>query len=125
MTSDPRHSQIAEDVSNAAPTRKAVLIDCFAGVGGNAIAFAQTSRWNRIYAIEKDPKVLACGKHNAELYGVGDKISWYQGDCFEILRDQLADLHEHSVVFASPPWGGVAQRFRVNDWFADRRRSGL
>lgn len=82
------------------------MIDCFAGVGGNVIAFAQSERWKRVYAIEKDPRVLACAKHNAEIYGVRDRISWYEGDCFEILRNELAELGSHSILFASPPWGG-------------------
>ena len=97
---------MAEHVAEAAPESKAILIDCFAGVGGNVIAFARSGRWRRVYAIEKDPRVLACAKHNAEIYGVQDQISWYEGDCFTILRNELADLGEHSVVFASPPWGG-------------------
>jgi len=82
------------------------LIDCFAGIGGNVIAFAQSNRWKRVYAIERDPKALACAKHNAEIYGVQDKISWYEGDCFSILTNELADLAQHSIIFASPPWGG-------------------
>ncbi len=82
------------------------MIDCFAGVGGNVIAFAQSERWKRVYAIEKDPRALACAKHNAEIYGVRDKISWFEGDCFEILRNELVELCSHSVIFASPPWGG-------------------
>lgn len=97
---------IAEQMTEAAPPEKAILIDCFAGVGGNVIAFAQSGRWKRVYAIEKDPKALACAKHNAEIYGVQDKISWYEGDCFLILSNELVDLGEHSVIFASPPWGG-------------------
>lgn len=59
-----------------------------------------------MYAIEKDIKALACAKHNAGIYGVQDQISWYEGDCFEILHNELADLSEHCVIFASPPWGG-------------------
>lgn len=82
------------------------MIDCFAGVGGNVIAFAQSERWKRVYAIEKDPRALACAKHNAEIYGVRDKISWYEGDCFEILKNDLAELGQYCIVFASPPWGG-------------------
>jgi trimethylguanosine synthase len=78
----------------------------FAGVGGNTIAFAGSGRWKRVYAIEKDPKALACAKHNAEIYGVGDLISWYEGDCFEYLAKELTDLAEFAVIFASPPWGG-------------------
>ena len=82
------------------------MIDCFAGVGGNVIAFAKSERWKKVYAIEKDPRNLICAKHNAEIYGVRDRISWHEGDCFEILRDELADLGKYSILFASPPWGG-------------------
>lgn len=99
-------SKIAQHVSKAASATKAVLIDCFAGVGGNTIAFARLDRWTRVYAIEKDPHALACAKHNARLYGVHNKISWYLGDCFDIVPGQLRDLHQHAVLFASPPWGG-------------------
>ena len=99
-------STIAKHIAGAASASKAILIDCFAGVGGNVIAFAQSERWKRVYAIEKDPRALACAKHNAEIYGVRDRISWYEGDCFEILRNELVELGPHSIVFASPPWGG-------------------
>ena len=90
-----------------------ILIDCFAGVGGNVIAFALSGRWKRVYAIEKDPRALACAKHNAEIYGVRDRISWYEGDCFEILRNELAELGKHSILFASPPWGGKPTLLRL------------
>lgn len=89
------------------------MIDCFAGVGGNVIAFAQSERWKRVYAIEKDSRALACAKHNAEIYGVRDSISWYEGDCFEILRNELAELGQHSILFASPPWGGLSTLLRL------------
>lgn len=100
-------SKIAQHVADAAPAEKGIIIDAFAGAGGNAIAFANSGRWKRVYAIEKDPQVLACAQHNAEVYGVGDKISWYEGDCFNIIEKELADVGEYSVVFASPPWGGM------------------
>lgn len=89
------------------------MIDCFAGVGGNVIAFALSGRWKRVYAIEKDPRALACAKHNAEIYGVQDRIFWYEGDCFEILRNELAELGKHSILFASPPWGGKPTLLRL------------
>ena len=98
-------------MAEAAPQNKAILIDCFAGVGGNVIAFARSSKWKRVYAIEKDSRALACAKHNAEIYDVQDRISWYEGDCFTILQNELAELAPHSVLFASPPWGGKPNRF--------------
>lgn len=100
-------SKIAEHMSNSAPKGKSVLIDTFAGVGGNTIAFARSGYWKRVYAIEKDPAALKCAKRNAEVYGVEDKITWFEGDCFEILKNQLKGLAPFSVIFASPPWGGM------------------
>lgn len=90
----------------AAPPGRSVLVDAFAGAGGNSIAFAKSGKWKRVYAIEKDPVVLQCAKHNASIYGVGNKITWFEGDCFEILRNQLKELAPFSIIFASPPWGG-------------------
>ncbi len=94
-------------MSESLPPEKGIMIDAFAGAGGNAIAFASSGRWNRVYAIEKDPKVLACAKHNAAVYGVQDKISWFEGDSFDIIQKELAGVGEFSVMFASPPWGGT------------------
>ena len=95
---------------------KGIIVDAFAGAGGNAIAFANSGRWKRVYAIEKDPQVLACAKHNAEIYGVQEKISWYEGDCFSIIAKELADVGEYSVVFASPPWGGMCDGLTPVSW---------
>lgn len=100
-------SKIADHISTSAPKDKVVLIDAFAGAGGNSIAFAKSGRWKRVYAIEKNPAVLACAKHNAKIYGVESRITWFEGDCFEILKTHLKDLGPFSVVFASPPWGGM------------------
>ncbi|KAI4093276.1 MAG: hypothetical protein LQ344_002986 [Seirophora lacunosa] len=100
----------AQHVSSAAQASKAILIDCFAGVGGNAIAFARSGRWKRVYAIEKDEAVILCGKHNAKVYGVDQKISWFHGDCFDILKNDLSTLGPYSIIFASPPWGGPGYR---------------
>lgn len=84
-----------------------VLVDAFAGAGGNTIAFARSGRWKRVYAIEKNPAVLQCAKHNAKIYGVEDKITWFEGDSLQIVNNQLKDLGPYSVLFASPPWGGM------------------
>ena len=94
-------------MSISAPAGKSILIDTFAGAGGNTIAFALSGHWKRVYAIEKNPTVLKCAKRNAEVYGVQDQITWFEGDCFEILKSHLKDLAPYSVIFASPPWGGI------------------
>lgn len=73
------------------------------------IAFAISGKWNEIHAVEKDPQVLACAQHNAKIYGVFDRIFWYEGDCHHLLRNELKDLVGDSVIFASPPWGGKSR----------------
>lgn len=92
-----------------APASKTILIDAFAGAGGNVIAFALSGRWKQIFAVEKDPKTLACAKHNAELYGVAKKIFWIQGDVFDALKVRLKVAAKNAVIFGSPPWGGQSK----------------
>ncbi|KAJ5702082.1 hypothetical protein N7488_009630 [Penicillium malachiteum] len=110
VTPEPVANKIAQDIAEAAPAGRSILIDAFAGAGGNTIAFAKTGKWKRVYAIEKNPAVLKCAKHNAKIYGVDKQITWFEGDCFEILKNQLKDLAPYSIIFASPPWGGPGYR---------------
>ncbi|KAL1620313.1 putative diacylglycerol O-acyltransferase tgs1 [Diplodia seriata] len=110
VTPEPVAWAIAEQIANAVPASKTTIIDAFAGAGGNAIAFARSNRWDRIFAFEKDPDVLKCAKHNAEVYGVAKKIWWVEGDCFEIMKTRFSSFDESIVVFASPPWGGPTYR---------------
>ncbi|CAE7084907.1 unnamed protein product [Rhizoctonia solani] len=80
------------------------VIDAFCGVGGNAIAFAQTCE--RVIALDISPTRLAIARHNAVIYGVADRIEFILGDYVSFARS-LASLGRHvDVVFLSPPWGG-------------------
>lgn len=108
---------IADHVALARPKDKIIMLDCFAGIGGNAIAFALSGAYRRVYAIEKNKAALECAKHNAQIYGVHDKITFFHGDCFDILGlnghkegitvDVLAKvIGQAGIIFASPPWGG-------------------
>lgn len=106
-------AKIASHVASMTPASRSILIDAFCGAGGNTIAFALSGRWKRVYAIEKDPATLECARRNAEIYGVKDKITWFIGDCFELLGkganaiDGLRELvAEYGIIFGSPPWGG-------------------
>jgi trimethylguanosine synthase len=98
-------------------SKKRVLIDMFAGAGGNSIAFALSERWDQIIAIELDAATLACAQNNAECYQIEPgHITWVNGDSFayvDALLKNPESLHPDlrvdvatSVVFASPPWGG-------------------
>lgn len=101
------YSRIADHIKTGGPESKSIIIDAFAGAGGNAIAFALSGRFKQVFAIEKDPATLACARHNAEIYGVASKIWWIEGDCFDVLKKRLKSLAKDAIVFASPPWGGM------------------
>ena len=96
-----------------------------------------SGKWKRVYAIEKDAATLACAKHNAEIYGVADKITWFHGDCFELLglvdtnpaatvTSLKAIASQYGVIFASPPWGGKSEPLGLHSFNTDDdHRSGL
>ncbi|KAL2513690.1 S-adenosyl-L-methionine-dependent methyltransferase superfamily protein [Forsythia ovata] len=80
-----------------------VVIDAFAGVGGNAIQFAQLC--HHVVAVDIDPKKVALASDNAKIYGVEDNIDFIVGDFF-----QLAPFLKGDVVFLAPPWGGPSYK---------------
>ncbi|KAJ1304619.1 hypothetical protein OPQ81_005761 [Rhizoctonia solani] len=80
------------------------VIDAFCGVGGNAIAFAQTCE--RVIAFDISPIRLAIARHNAVIYGVADRIEFILGDYVSLARSLAALGRRVDVVFLSPPWGG-------------------
>ena len=62
--------------------RCAVIVDAFAGVGGNAIQFALTC--DRVIAVELCAQRLELAKHNAQVYGVAHKIDFICGDFLQV-----------------------------------------
>ncbi|KAF9879214.1 RNA methylase family [Colletotrichum karsti] len=119
VTPEPVANQVATDMSYTDPAKR-FLIDIFGGAGGNTIAFAASGRWDRVVSVERDAATLACAQHNAELYEVGEYVTWVHGDCFEYLDKVKNAPHElaeelrvpldETVIFASPPWGGPGYR---------------
>ncbi|CAO1618676.1 unnamed protein product [Sympodiomycopsis kandeliae] len=102
-----------------------VVLDLFAGCGGNSIQFASTC--SKVISIEIDPVKVKMAKHNARIYGVEDKITFLTGDGIQFLDDWIkCNKHSNSttlsedkwqgqekvpqidVIFLSPPWGGVS-----------------
>ncbi|KAK4043655.1 RNA cap guanine-N2 methyltransferase-domain-containing protein [Parachaetomium inaequale] len=132
VTPEPVATQVAKDIRSHkhSTPRKDTIVDLFAGAGGNTIAFALSEKWTRVIGIEKDASTLACAQHNAGVYGVADAITWIHGDCLDFLArlkeangnangkekkgkalDPSLQLDLAStVLFASPPWGGVSYR---------------
>ncbi|PSN39430.1 hypothetical protein C0J52_12359 [Blattella germanica] len=63
--------------------------------------FSRTSTQRKMIAIDIDPNKIALAHHNAEVYGVADRIEFVVGDFLTLAPTLQAD-----VVFLSPPWGG-------------------
>ncbi|CAK7268942.1 putative diacylglycerol O-acyltransferase tgs1 [Sporothrix epigloea] len=119
VTPEPVARRIAEDIWMPETT---TVVDMFAGAGGNTIAFALTGYYGRVIGIERDADTLACAQENARISGVPEgAITWVHGDCFVVLKELRAELNlspaegtiepldpSTTVLFASPPWGGVS-----------------
>ncbi|KAF7309582.1 Tgs1 protein [Mycena indigotica] len=97
------------------------ILDAFCGVGGNAIAFAQTCERGllsqvsisqltiQVIALDISPTRLALARHNAQIYGVADRIEFILADYLAFASSYLSQTHKQrkiDVVFLSPPWGG-------------------
>jgi SAM-dependent methyltransferase len=74
------------------------VLDACCGAGGNAVGFARQGA--RVTAIELDPERLAEARHNANSYGVADRIHFIAGDARILVPQHRAD-----VLFIDAPWG--------------------
>uniref|UniRef100_A0A453QZL0 Trimethylguanosine synthase n=1 Tax=Aegilops tauschii subsp. strangulata TaxID=200361 RepID=A0A453QZL0_AEGTS len=129
MDAEGWYSATPEAIAAAQAARAApagLVLDAFAGVGGNSIQFAArhapagrpllvsrtllspantgvsfSCRGCYVVAVEIDPRKVELARHNARIYGVEDMIEFVVGDFFLLAPYLKADL-----VFLSPPWGG-------------------
>ncbi|KAF7099926.1 hypothetical protein CFC21_101503 [Triticum aestivum] len=102
MDAEGWYSATPEAIAAAQAARAApagLILDAFAGVGGNSIQFA--ARGCYVVAVEIDPHKVELARHNARIYGVEHMIDFVVGDFFHLAPYLKADL-----VFLSPPWGG-------------------
>lgn len=84
-----------------------LVVDAFAGCGGNAIQQALHDPTGLVLAIDVDPVKVALARHNARIYGVEGRIEFVVGD-FTALAVSSIRPRAH-IVFLSPPWGGPAR----------------
>ena len=105
-------SKIAFHIHKACKLENPGILDVMAGAGGNTIGFAKSGHFHRTYAFEKDANTLRCAQHNAEIYGVHTEVSWFDGDCFDMIasnRGLQVLAKDYGIIFCSPPWGGKEQ----------------
>lgn len=132
VTPEPIARQIASRFASAlAPLgrRRSVpplVVDCFSGVGSNAIQFARHGAY--VIGVERDAAKARMARHNACVYRVAHRCDFIVGDAFEVLpqlRGRRRDHHDAGdaggsgsgngdtavdAVFMSPPWGGPSYR---------------
>jgi trimethylguanosine synthase len=98
---------------NARKTGARIVVDGFCGIGGNTIGFAKHAE--HVYAIEIDHERIEMAKNNLKVYGLEDKVTFIEGDYFEVAPTIQAD-----AVFIAPPWGGPEysqkQSFALEDF---------
>ena len=93
------------------------FVDGMCGCGSNAIQLALF--FDKIIAVDIDPRKIEMAQHNAKIYGVAKKIEFHTSDVFELLENELLPRFQKSNeetqqggqeelcgVFLSPPWGG-------------------
>jgi trimethylguanosine synthase len=81
-----------------------------------------------VIAIDNSPIRLACARHNAEIYGVADRITFILADFITWSKEYAMNKSQGripvedvvEVVFLSPPWGGIEYKssssfVKVND----------
>ena len=120
MTSELWYSVTPEDISKFVaqlvkrllPKAKSILDVCCGG-GGNTIQFAKV--FDNVGGIDINGTNIVCTEHNANIYGVRDKIWTLQGDWNQLcnrtdwIPHNLENKKQHRTfdfVFISPPWGG-------------------
>jgi len=77
-------------------------VDICSGIGSMSVALARSGQ--QVTAIEIDENRVAMARHNAEIYGVADRIDFRQADITSSAT--LQSLPEDiDTVFLDPPWG--------------------
>ncbi|VDM85522.1 unnamed protein product [Strongylus vulgaris] len=86
-----------------------LVVDAFAGVGGNSIQLAIKGAQVKMIAIDLDPIRLKCARENAKVYGVENRIEFICCDFFHFAAkwtENIGKSADVDAVFLSPPWGG-------------------
>lgn len=87
-----------------------VVLETCTGGGFSTISLAKYAK--HVYTVEIDPLRLADAKRNAEIAGVGEKITFINGDVLSESVNRL--IPEINAAFLDPDWAvsGVDHRFQ-------------
>lgn len=105
--------QLIEFDTTRDPNKPVVVVDVCCGAGGNSIQFAE--KFDQVIAIDINEQNLYCTMHNAEIYGVQDRIKPVLGDWNDLIKNPQEWLPEGvekvDFIFSSPPWGGPSYKY--------------
>lgn len=76
------------------------ILDAFCGVGASAIGLARAGK--KVIASDINRERLEMARHNAGIYGVGDRIEFVHGDAVRAM-----DTLQYDAIYLDPPWGGI------------------
>lgn len=107
--------RLAEEVRSFAwkcNARTDVIIDGTAGLGGDAIGFAQSPWIKRVVAVELDANRFHCLKANVSTYQLDNRVVCVEGNFLRWFRDvyRFQKTCRGSVVYLDAPWGGDGYR---------------
>lgn len=91
--------------------RQATIVDVCTGSGCIAVAIARLRPHARVIATDLSSPSLAVARQNATRHGVGERITWLEGDLLEPLAGQELD-GQVDVIVSNPPYIAEA------DWAA-------
>ena len=108
---------VQETLREGGFTEGAVLVDVGTGSGCVAVTLATILSGMRIFALDCSGDALTVARGNAERHGVGDKITWKEGDLLEPLCEcNLVGAVD--AIVSNPPyiadevWGGLQPEVR-------------
>lgn len=85
------------------------IIDATAGVGGNALSFANS--FNNVYCIEIDNKRFEYLENNVKNYTYNN-ITCINGNSVKLIKNGLININNNpDVIFFDPPWGGPSYKY--------------
>lgn len=88
-----------------------VILDGFAGYGGNAVSLLRHFPHSLVLSVELLPRRLALLRHNASVYGIdgsarhSPRLEVVAGDVYHVLQGLDPGVVDLAVM--SPPWGGM------------------
>ena len=96
-----------------------IVLDAFCGIGGSAIGLARAGK--KVITVDIDKDRIDMARHNAEIYGVQNRIIFHHDDCMNLIKSTKFDS-----IYLDPPWQGPGysklEKFPLNAFEPDGKK---